>query len=78
MRLQCSLCSRGHVHVVDWRGVLPASTAPSAINALSLGHAFPCSPHFQERLEELGAVDSNGMNFKKLNAIRPPWYKCLG
>ncbi|KXZ47811.1 hypothetical protein GPECTOR_32g423 [Gonium pectorale] len=31
----------------------------------------------KERLEELGAVDHNGMNFKKLNAIQPPWYSCL-
>lgn len=30
----------------------------------------------QERLEELGAVDQNGLNYKKLNAIRPPWYMC--
>ena len=31
----------------------------------------------KERLEELGAVDHNGINFKKLNSIKPPWYTCL-
>ncbi len=27
-----------------------------------------------ERLEELAAVDHNGLNFKKLNQLRPPWW----
>lgn len=31
----------------------------------------------KERLEELGAVDHTGLNFKILNQIRPPWWACL-
>ncbi len=27
-------------------------------------------------VQELGSVDHNGMNFKKLNAMQPPWYAC--
>ena len=30
----------------------------------------------KERQEELGAVDHNGLNYGKLNSIRPPWYLC--
>ncbi|GIL91787.1 hypothetical protein Vretifemale_19327, partial [Volvox reticuliferus] len=31
----------------------------------------------KERMEEFGAVDHNGMNYKKLNSIQPPWYSCV-
>ncbi|GLI65643.1 hypothetical protein VaNZ11_009242 [Volvox africanus] len=33
--------------------------------------------NIKERMEELGAVDHNGMNFKKLNSIQLPWYSCV-
>ncbi|GIL61956.1 hypothetical protein Vafri_16318 [Volvox africanus] len=33
--------------------------------------------NIKERLEEFGAVDHNGMNYKKLNSIQPPWYSCV-
>jgi len=36
----------------------------------------PTFAAIKERLEELGAVDHNGLNLKKLNSIRPPWWMC--
>ena len=39
----------------------------------------PTFERIKEQLEELGAVDHNGLNYAKLHAIRPTWsFWCFG